>query len=93
MGGFPNEYYRANQTGIDFPLTDLDVVAVTFLDVAEVSRDEETIRRNHNNARTAHDAVVHLLGTFAPEADQRQAINAKVALLKHACKLWVIRSG
>jgi hypothetical protein len=46
--------------GVEFLLVDLDV-GMTFLDVAEASRIEETKHRNRNNARKAYDTVLHLL--------------------------------
>jgi hypothetical protein len=81
VGAVSNEYCRANQTGIDFLVTDLDL-GLTFMDVAEVSRDSETVRRNYDNARTAYDKVEHLSGKLTPNAKQRQAIDAGLALLK-----------
>ena len=64
-----------------FVLTDLDL-ALTFLDLAEVSHSEATVRRNHNSARIAHDAVERLLQKLTPDAGQRQVIDAKLAALK-----------
>jgi hypothetical protein len=70
-----------NQSGVSFLLTDLDL-AMTFMDVADASRTEETTRRNHTNARTAYDTVLHLLEKLTPNADQRQAIDAQLTILK-----------
>jgi hypothetical protein len=70
-----------NQSGVEFLLIDLDL-AMTFLDIAETSRIEETRRRNNDNARTAHDTVVRLLAKLRPTLAQRHAIDAKVAILK-----------
>ncbi len=70
-----------NQTGIDFLLTDLDL-AITFMVLAEVSRNAATVRRNYENARTAHDTVVRLLERLTPNAKQRRAIDAKLAFLE-----------
>ena len=69
-----------NRIGVKFLLTDLDL-ALTFMDIAKVSQNEETVRRNHNNARTASDTVVRLLEKLTPDAAQRQVIDAKLALL------------
>jgi hypothetical protein len=66
---------------VEFLLVDLDV-AMTFMDVADVSRIEETTHRNHNNARKAYDAVLHLMENLKPNLAERQAIGAKVAILK-----------
>src|ERR1700733_1435316 len=62
-------------------LTDLDL-AMTFLDLAKISRIEETIRRNHNNARKVYNTVLHLLEKLTPDPEQQQMIEAKLALLK-----------
>jgi hypothetical protein len=77
-----NEIFRAvNQNGVNFVLLDLDV-GMTFMDVAEASCVEETTRRNHNNARKAHDAVLRLLENLTPSLSERQAIDAKLAILR-----------
>jgi hypothetical protein len=70
-----------NQTGFEFLLLDLDL-AMTFLDVAKASKNEETIRRNKNNARRACHSVLNPLEKLTPDAEQRQVINAELAFLK-----------
>ena len=70
-----------NQSGVSFLLTDLDL-AMTFMDVADTSHSEETTRRNHTNARTAYDTVLRLLEKLTPNTDERQVIDAKLAILK-----------
>jgi hypothetical protein len=52
------------------------------MEVAGASRFEETTRRNHNNARTAYDTVLRLLKKLTPNLSERQAIDAKLAILK-----------
>ena len=74
-----------NQSRISFLLTDLDL-AMTFMDVADSSHIEETTRRNHTNARTAYDTVLHLLQALMLNVDRRQAIDAKLAILKTRLK-------
>ena len=69
------------ESWVDFLLVDLDL-AMTFMDVAEGSRIEETTRRNHNNARKAYDTALRLLEKLKPGAGQRKAIDVKMALLK-----------
>jgi hypothetical protein len=81
VSGFLNEQYHANQNGINFLLIDLDV-AMTFIAVAETSRNEAVVRRNYDNARKAHDAVAHLLEKLTPNAEERKVIDAKLAVLK-----------
>ena len=70
-----------NQSGVSFLLTDLDI-AMTFMNVADASRIEETTRRNYTNARAAYDTVLRLLEKLTPTADEREAIDAKLASLK-----------
>jgi hypothetical protein len=81
VSNWPDTFWNLNQSGVAFLLTDLNL-AITFLDVADASRIEETIRRNHNNARTAYDAICRLSEKLTPNADQRQTIDAKLASLK-----------
>jgi hypothetical protein len=70
-----------NQSGVSFVLADLDL-ALTFMDVAGTSHISETTRRNHTNARTAYDTVLRLLENLTPTADERRAIDAKLASLR-----------
>ena len=81
MRNWQENFSDLSQSGVSFLLTDLDL-AMTFMDVADASRIEETTRRNHTNARTAYDTVVHLLEKLTPNADQRQAIDAQLTILK-----------
>ena len=81
MRNWQENFSDLNQSGVSFLLTDLDL-AMTFMDVADASRIEETTRRNHTNARTAYDTVVHLLEKLTPNADHRQAIDAQLTILK-----------
>jgi hypothetical protein len=55
---------------------------LTFMDVAEASRIDETTRRNHDNARKAYDAVVRLSEKLTPSISEQQAIDAKLIILK-----------
>ena len=52
------------------------------METAQVSQIQETVRRNHDNARKAYDVVLCLLEKLTPDAGQRQAIDAKMAFLK-----------
>ena len=81
MRNWQENFSDLSQSGVSFLLTDLDL-AMTFMDVADASRIEETTRRNHTNARTAYDTVLHLLEKLSPNADQRQAIDAQLTILK-----------
>jgi hypothetical protein len=79
--GTSERFRELNQNGVDFVLIDLDV-GMTFMDVAEASRIDEITRRNHHNARKAYDAVVRLLEKLKPSLSERQAIDAKLAILR-----------
>jgi hypothetical protein len=81
VSNWPENFSDLNQSGVSFLLTDLDL-AMTFMDVADTSHIVETTRRNHTNARTAYDTVLHLLEKLTPNAGQRQAIDAMLAILK-----------
>jgi len=81
VGDWADSFSDLNQSGVLFLLTDLDL-AMTFMDIAEASHIEETTRRNRTNARTAYDTVLRLLEKLTPNADQSQAIDAKLASLK-----------
>jgi hypothetical protein len=81
VSNWPETFSDLNQSGVSFLLTDLDL-AMTFMDVADASRIDETKRRNHTNARTAYNSVLHLLEKLTPNTDERQVINATLAILK-----------
>jgi hypothetical protein len=81
VGNWPENLSDLNRSGVSFLLTDLDI-GMTFMDVAATSRIEETTRRNHTNARTAYDTVLRLLENLTPTADERRAIDAKLASLR-----------
>jgi hypothetical protein len=70
-----------NESGVGFVIADLDV-ALTFMDVADVSGMIETKQRNHRNARKAHDSVMELLKKLLPNAEQQAEIDLKLEKLK-----------
>ena len=70
-----------NASAADFLFIDLGV-ALTFMDVAATTRVEETMRRNHENARRAYDTVVRLLRNLDPTAEQRQMLDERLSALK-----------
>ena len=47
-------------SGVAFLLADLDT-ALTFLDIAKTTTNEETRQRNFENARKAYDTVLQLM--------------------------------
>jgi hypothetical protein len=70
-----------NTTSIEFLLTDLET-ALTFMDVAQTSGDQEIKHRNYTNARVAYDTVTRFLPKVKPTAAQQQAIDEKLTLVK-----------
>ena len=62
-------------------LTNLDTASI-FMDIAATSKVEETVRRNHANARKAYDTVSRKRQLLKPDADQHGAIKVKLAALK-----------
>jgi len=69
--------FDSHRAGAGFLLNDLDV-ARTFLDVADTSKIKETVRRNRQNARTAYDAVCHLLPRLVLTAVEWRSIQGKL---------------
>jgi hypothetical protein len=71
----------ARRTHANFLITDIET-ALTFLDVAETTRAKQTANRNRRNARKAHDVVVRYLAKHDLDPADRNAIEAKLAILK-----------
>jgi len=70
-----------SNNAFEFLVTDLDT-ALTFMDIAESSDNAATKQRNHANARRAHDVVVRLMQNLSLDANQRDVLAQKLALLK-----------
>lgn len=81
MSVFLDNLRISNELTLEFALTDLDL-ALTFMDIASISKCEETVLRNHDNARKAYVTVVNLLRRFSPNEPQMPALAAKLAILK-----------
>lgn len=62
-------------------LVDIEL-AQTFLNTAEGSHNQETIRRNHQNARKAYKVVSALLDRRSFNPAEREAVQTKLFLLK-----------
>lgn len=69
------------KSGVEFVIIELDT-ALTFLDVADTSANEETVKRNHDNARKAYETVQRLLNHLRPDAAENALIRAKIAVLE-----------
>jgi hypothetical protein len=77
-----NDWMKSVQNnGFEFLLIDLDV-ASTFMDVAEKTDNEETRQRNLGNARHAYDTVLRLSAKSTLDAEQHEALDAKLTRLK-----------
>ena len=71
---------ESHRIGVQFLIADLGV-ALTFLDVAETTRSEETRKRNRENARTAYNAVRRFLPRLSPSEEERAELEAKLSTL------------
>jgi hypothetical protein len=89
---FPRLLGDVNQAGVQFIFNDLDL-ACTFLDVAAASTDDETARRNQENARKAYDGVVRFLKFLRLTPKERSAIDEMLGVLKTRMPPIVLRSG
>jgi hypothetical protein len=72
---------QSNRIATQFLIADL-AVALTFLDVAEVSDSEEARRRNRQNAYAAYDTVLRLLPRISPSEEERPALESRLAALR-----------
>jgi hypothetical protein len=81
MEGFTEQFATTQRKSIEFLLLELDT-ALTFLDVAGVTSSEVTANRACQNARKGYDTVVAFLPRLNPTAQERAAIQSKLALLK-----------
>jgi hypothetical protein len=81
MSSLPENIEALNHTGADFLTTDLDV-ALTFMEVAHTSSDEETVSRNHRNACKAYETVLEFLSKLTLIPSERQAVESKPIVSK-----------
>ncbi|HLY40114.1 MAG TPA: hypothetical protein VKR52_02825 [Terracidiphilus sp.] len=73
---------ETNRAGVQFLLADL-VAALTFLDVADVTDDENTRTRNRHHARLAYETVLKLLPRISPSDEERPELESKLEDLKN----------
>jgi hypothetical protein len=66
---------------VKFLLVDLDA-ALTFLDIAKTTSDEEIRQRNYQNALHAYDTVCQLRKKAKLNKEQNKAIRKKLILFK-----------
>jgi len=72
---------ESRRIGVQFLIADLSV-AMTFLDVADVTRSEEVRMRNREHARTAYAAVQRFMPRLSPSEEERPELEARLASLK-----------
>ena len=71
----------SNQAGISFLFTELET-AMTFLRVAETTRNQDSAARNHDNARAAYESAIHYQGRVRFGEDEKKTFENKLAELK-----------
>lgn len=69
-----------NRTRIAFLVADVDL-GCTYLDIAQVSRIESTVRRNHENARRVYDTVTRLAARVNLDQVERETLETRLAVL------------
>jgi hypothetical protein len=72
---------EAQRIGVQFLLADL-ATGMTFLDLSEVTRLEESRSRNRRNARCVYDTVMRLLPRICPSDCESAALSDRLAELK-----------
>jgi len=86
MADVPQIIFDCHRACARFLLVDLDV-GITFLEIAETSRNEETARRNRNNALIAYRSSVQFLPRLKLTAVEDRAIKGKLYRLKARLEL------
>ena len=74
---------ESNRAGMGFLLTELDT-ALTFLGVAEATRDRDTAVRNRDNARVAYECVLRYQGPVHFQEEEKVSFENKLAEVKRA---------
>lgn len=72
---------ESNRVGVQFLVAEIEI-ALTFLEVADVTRQEDVRNRNRENARVAYDTVLKLLPKVSPSECERSTLEAKLEELK-----------
>ena len=77
----PSRFSEGNESGVEFLLSELDL-AVTFMDFANTTTNEETAQRNYQHAIKAYKTAERFLPKVMPDRMQRQTIAEKLANLR-----------
>ncbi len=80
MNDFAENEREARRIIAGILLADIDL-AFTFLDVATASHNEETVKRNINNAREIYNSTTGTLATKSFEIDARAKMQVGLELL------------
>ena len=83
MINFEDLREQSNQAGIGFLWTELDT-ALTFLGLAETTRNQETALRNRDNARLAYESVLKYQGRVTFDESDTVPFAEKLAEVKRA---------
>ena len=75
------EHLSSETQAAEFLIADLDV-ALTFMDVAHTSGDEEIVARNYRNARKAYGTVMEFLSKLTLMPSDRETVKRKLAVVK-----------
>jgi hypothetical protein len=73
---------QSHRIGVRFLLADIDV-ALTFLAGADVTRSEDSRKRNRQSALRAYETVTRLLPRLSPSGEEQIALNNKLQELKN----------
>jgi hypothetical protein len=76
-------FEETNQAGMSFLLTELDT-ALTFLSVAETTRNGDSALRNRENARVAYQSALHYQGRVRFDEEEKVSFEDKVSEVKRA---------
>ena len=71
----------SNMIGMDFLVTDAEL-ALTFLDMARASSNEENRSRRTREARRAYDTILKRLPKLKPEPEQLEKLNDLLTVLR-----------
>jgi hypothetical protein len=81
MADVPRIIFDCHRACAQFLLVDLDV-GITFMEIAETSRNEQTVARNRNNALVAYSSSVRFLPRLTLTVAEDWEIKEKLDRLK-----------
>lgn len=72
---------ESHRVGVQFLLTDV-AAALTFLDLAEGTRVEETRNRNRQSALSAYETITGFLQKVSPSPEEKSTLDVKLEELR-----------